>query len=197
MGYYKIGKYEVFYSDDRFAEINKPFVEQLSASDIIGLNILGIDGKPNKNAVELANIRVKKLKDDYNTLSKQDFICKWVELEFEDDNAQAIGWEIIYDYFHLHKNGRIVDLRNFDHKMKDEYSGANYTNPQGQFIGLQFMVAQNSFMSTLFSNSNLTFSLNLSSIKHIKGNLNNLEIETDSKKIILSKNIKIIDKNSG
>lgn len=197
MGYFKIGKHKVFYSDDRFVEVSKPFFKELSASDIMGLKILGINGKPNNNAVELTNRCSKKLKDDHSTLSKQKFISKWVEFEFKDEGAQAIAWDVIYDYFYLHKNGWIVDLRDFDKKLKDDYSGKNYAYPQGALIGLQFNISANSFISRLFSKNILTFTLNLVSIKYIKGSLSHLEIRTDSKEIILGREIKIIDRSDG
>ncbi|HEX3383910.1 MAG TPA: hypothetical protein VHS53_01915, partial [Mucilaginibacter sp.] len=101
MAYYRIGKHNVFYSDDRFKEINKPFLDTLSPSDAITLNILGVDGKPSKNAIELETLRVKTLKDDHNSLNKHDFIRKWVEFDFTGGNVHKIAWEVIYDYFHL------------------------------------------------------------------------------------------------
>ena len=194
MGYYKIGKHKVFYSDDRFTEINMPFLEKLSAHEIISLNILEITGKECKNAIILTNLWKEKLKSDYKKLSKKEFIHKWVEFEFKDENAQGLAWEIIYDYFHLHKNGRIVDLRNFDQKLVEDFTETTYIFPQGESIGLQFMVTHSFLGYKPLEKNTLIFNLNISCITHIKGTLNSLEIKTDSMEIILGKNIKIINK---
>lgn len=37
MAYYSINKYNVFFSDDRFAEIDKPYIEKLTALERFGL----------------------------------------------------------------------------------------------------------------------------------------------------------------
>lgn len=194
MGYYSIGKYKVFYSNDRFYEINKPFVEKLSATDMLRLNMLDLGRKPSKKAIELHNLRIKKLNEDYKNLSNLSFIKKWVRFEFDDQVAPKIAWEVIYDYFHLHKNGRIVDLRAFDQVVEDDYLGLSYTFPQGEVVELEFKTLRNNFISRLFSNTTVTFTLNLSSIQFIEGTLSELQIETSSKKIVLGQTVKVIDK---
>ncbi len=199
MGYFKIGKYKIFYSDDRFVEINKPFYENLSAVDMIGLKILDFDGKPNKNYVKLASLQVEKLKEDYKNLKRNEFIKKWVEFEFTNEQAKNVGWEIICDYFEIHKNGHIKDLRDFNDQLVDEYDGNNYIFPQGEVIGLEFNLIHNRNIITKFfdSSKTLRFVLNLAKIERIKGDLTDIEISTDSQFIKLGKKILIINKNVG
>lgn len=196
MGYFNVGKYKIFYSDNRFLEINKPFYEKLSGIDMIGMKILGIDGKLNKNAAKLQNLQIQKVQEDYKKLSREAFIKKWVHFDFVTDEAKNNSWEILYDYFHIQRNGFIKDLRDSGQQIIDDFSGSNnYTFPQGEVVELKFRLTSNhNFFEKIFRKSHyLTTILDLTKIQRIQGSLTNLEIRTNNRVLKLSDSIEIMN----
>ncbi|HEX3383881.1 MAG TPA: hypothetical protein VHS53_01770, partial [Mucilaginibacter sp.] len=82
-------------------------------------------------------------------------------------------------------------LRDFNKFIIDSYTGKDYLFPQGELVGLQFKILNGSYWRTLFSSNTLTFHLDITAINSIKGNLENLEIVTDTGQILLGKTIKV------
>jgi len=195
MGYFKIGKYNVFYSDDRFIEINKPFYENLSVFEMIGMKMTN-GGKLNKKALQLQKLQIEKINKDLKIYSKQRFYEKWVEFEFLDEKAKNISWEIIYDYFEIHKNGQIREIRDFDSQLLDSYEGNSYNFPQGETIELEFILSSNKgILSNLFNkHRTLTTVVNLTMIEKIKGTLSEIIIQTNNQVLKLGKDIVIMNK---
>jgi len=196
MGYFNVGKFNIFYSDNRFLEINRPFYEKLSATEMIGMKILGTDGKLDKNAQELQNLQIQHLKEDFKKLPRETFVRKWVNFEFEIPETLNVGWEIIYDYFHLHKNGYIKDLRESGEKLIADFDGFNnYIYPQGEIVELKFILKSNHNLFTKIFRKNhyLSTILDLTKIKSINGSLKNLEVRTNTQILRLSDNIEIIN----
>jgi len=193
MGYFTIGKHKVFYSDARFASINKPFFDSLSAHEAISLNILKIDGTRNSNAIKLENLQIKKLNEDFKLLSKEHFVKKWVEFEFSDKVAQSVSWEIIYDFFFARGVGSIKDIRTFDQKLSDDFSGQGYSFPAGNVVELEFELfpGKNILRSFFKKRMTLTKLLDLSKIVLIAGSLDAMKIVTQDEEIVLGGQIRI------
>jgi len=154
------------------------------------MNILGINGQPDRNATNLTNLQSEKLKQDLKTLLPGEFISKWVEFDFKDQEAKDVSWEIIYDYFHIKKNGMI---RNFSAKIINDQNENKYVFPQGQIVALQFKLSDDKIYGRLcFSKRVLTKVIDLSKISRIKGSLTALEITIEREILILADNIEMI-----
>lgn len=193
MGYFKIGKYRVFYADSKFIDINKPFYEGISATEMISMKILGFDGKRNGNAIKLEKLQLEKLKHDFKNLSRQRFIEKWVNFEFIDHEAKQLSWELIYDYFQINKNGKVEDVRDFEEKLVEAYAGEDLQFPQGHLVKLTFKLSSNSSIFTRLFNSEkvLTKMIDLNDIQRVKGSLDAFQITTEREVIIFGKSIEI------
>lgn len=197
MGYFKIGKYKVFYADSKFIEINKPFYEGISATEMVSMKILGIDGQRNDNAIKLEKVQFDKLKNDFKILFPKQFIEKWVDFEFIDQEAKQLSWEIIYDYFQINKNGNIEDVRDFGEKVSEAYAGKDLQFPQGHIVKLTFKLLYSSsiFTKLLGSEKFLTKMIDLTNIQMIKGSLDAFQITTEREVLKFGKNIEIIASN--
>lgn len=158
------------------------------------MRIHGIDGKPSAKAIDLEKLQMKKLNEDFEILSRQAFIKKWVEFDFIGDSCQNLSWEIITDYFVIHRNGYIKDSRDFVEQLKDNYDGKGYSYPQGVVIGMKFnLLSKNDFITKLFGKGKtLTMTIDLRKITRIKGSLSNLELHTENLIIKLSDTVEII-----
>ncbi|CAD5254335.1 MULTISPECIES: hypothetical protein [unclassified Imperialibacter] len=196
MAYYKIGRYRVFYSEDRFMEVNQPFLSSLTAHELISMKVLGIDGKPDKNALKLQTIHIEKLQEDLKNLPNQDFIEKWVEFDFRNEKAQDVVGEILVDYFDIYKNGCIIDLRTFDDQLNNDFTGENLSFPTGEKVRLQFTLSnRQNFAQRLFKRRSLfNVVMDLKRIKIAKGVLADFKIETDNQIFQFSENVEISSK---
>lgn len=190
MGHYKIGRFKIFYSPDRFGIIDEPFRTNLTPEERIGMGV----GMRNDLIVKQHDFRIKRLKGDIKKLSEVEFIEKWVNFKFEGEQAQKIALDLISDYFLINKNGTIIDYRDEITKIVDNYNyDISEPFPLGKIIGLKFNLSDSIFQHLSFVKLNtITLSLNLPSIKHIEGDLNNIEIVTSLRTIDLRKDVSIM-----
>jgi hypothetical protein len=186
MGYYCINKYKVFYSSNRFKDIEAPFLATLTFTEIFSLNFK-FSGKQSLNQQKLERLRITKLKEDFRTLPINQFIEKWVGFRFEADEAQSVAWEILFDFLHLHKLGWLEDVRDFNEKLFDGYDGYGYIFPQGKIININLKLNVRSWKEKLFGKHCIVKkSIDLTKIKKIEGTLEDLRIETVNEIITLS-----------
>jgi hypothetical protein len=198
MGYYTIGNYKIFYSADRFAEIDEPYLAKLEPIERVGLNMLGMDLKPSKARLELDRLHITTLQTEFKRLTRKEFENKWVNLYFKWEEASNNSWEIIYDYFHIFKNGKIKDSRDFVEKITDSYSGLSSIYPQGKVVELIFNINRlndNTWTKLFGKRIELIKELNLKTVTSIEGSLTNLQIDTPSETLYLSDTIRFMDKS--
>lgn len=195
MGHYRIGKFKIFYSKDRFREIDEPFLTKLTPTERFGLRT----GLRDDIRLKLHNLRISKLKGDLKALSGASFVDKWVNFEFKEKQAQIVALELIEDYFLIHKNGEIVDYRDEITQIIDSFSyDVNTHFPLGEIIGLRFNLAGSVIDSILYylfisTPNTVDLNLNLTSVKYITGDLHNITIVTKSMTILLRKSITIAE----
>lgn len=199
MGHYTIDKYKIFYSRDRFAEIDDPYLATLDPLERIGINMLGMDLKPRGARLELDKLHIATLEADYQRLSQESFEDKWVKLSFNEKEASVNSWEIIYDYFHIFKNGKIKDKRDFGEKIADSYTGQEALYQQGKIVELTFNIStfhENLWDKLIGKKSELIKELDLKSITAIEGTLTSLRIDTPKETLYLSDTIRFVNKSA-
>lgn len=194
MGYFKIDEHRVFYSEDRFAGINQQFFEQLTAQELIDRSIMD-EGSYRGYNRKLQELRISKLREDFQNLSGKQFHYKWVQFEFRDKDARQLSMDILHDYFDINQNGYLEEIPNFETAASDERLAISTTILQGRIVKLHFNIAAGKgILSRLFRpNKTLTKMIDLYRIRMIRGSLKTLEIRTDKDILKLGDEIEIID----
>lgn len=138
MSYYIIGGEPVFITHLRRSNLNERALrgkppEWRVASDIAGM-------PQSQQADELRYFELEKeyLKDPAS------FRNQWVKFDMTGDEAQLNVWDLLFDYCHLHKSGRLVDLREEDEKVLADYVDDSYHFPMGRLFAVEFEVRQTS-----------------------------------------------------
>lgn len=196
MGYFNIKNNYIFRTDEKFKTIIDRFEKSLKPEELITIHLV-TNGKHHKKYKKLVKIQYNHLKDEFRRLPKEKFFEKWVNINYEGKDAINKSWEIIYDYFHIRKNGFISDIRDFSKKLSEDYEGTSYVFPQGSVIVLNVLKYPSNILLKITGKYSIekSFQVNLKNIKRITGTLKYLKIYYSSDILFLGDEVKIINNN--
>lgn len=142
MSYYEIADHKVFVTPRRRQALDETVLGQKGADFRISSTIAGRPA-----AREADTLRFRYLVNLHRE-NPRTFYDEWVRFDLRDDEVEECIWDLLYDYFAIHRTGKLIDIRSTQEWLRDELDCNSYTYPMGKVFAIQ-IPGPKSFLSLL------------------------------------------------
>lgn len=190
MGYYTINSKPIYITYEREKYLVSRWEdknENLPASKKIA-RIL----KDSKESLDYSNFCFNFL-DTMNKHYPITFNDTWFNFNINAENSKFEIWNLLYDYICYYGGGRLIDERDFEEKILDDYSCGGLIYPQGKNFIFEIIDNPKLSFKSLISKERrrVRIPINTHTVEKIEGNLESFEVTFKHFTLSLSKNITI------
>lgn len=188
MPYFLINKCPVFLTHNRYNILFNEISRDKDADWITSSTISG------HKEVEEKNLLISEFLLNEFKKNEKHFLNEWFNFNLLGEEAVNNVFDLLYDYSDYYKNSYLKDLRTDSEKLIDDYNSGSYLNPYGKIFMISYLIKQNNWFNNFANISNknkIDFLIDIDTVKSIKGNLSDFQIQFVSAIIRFNKNVSV------